>query len=187
MGYLEQKTSSQISEEKIAIEPEMLVGGVKVNYYFHCKTQLWLFSHYITMEQEDVVTIGKVIESDVFNRIKTKNVLIDNKISVDFVKRKEELLVFEIKKSSKFDNLHYYQILYYLWYLKNIKGIAKIKGVLTYPLEKKRTEVVLTEEKEREIENILKEINKIISLEKVPKPEYKPYCRHCAYFEFCWV
>lgn len=182
-----QENFSQNCEE-LKIDPEMLSSGVKVNYYFHCKTQLWLFSRFITLEQEsDLVMLGKILETQAFRKIRNRNLIIDNKISLDFVRCKGGLLVFDIKKSSKFEKSHYYQVLYYLWYLKNIKGITNVKGVISYPTEKKRVEVILIHEKEVEMKNILDEIKCITSLPTPPKPIYKNYCRKCAYFEFCWV
>jgi len=165
----------------------MLVGGVKVNYYFHCKTQLWLFSHFVTQEQEsDLVLLGKIIGEAAFKEIKSKELIIDQKISIDFVRKKDYLILYDIKKSSKFGKAHYYQILYYLWYLKKIKGMKNVKGIITYPKERKRIEVCLTREIEQKIEKILREIKQIITLPTPPKPEYKKYCRKCSYFEFCF-
>ncbi len=169
------------------LEIELLIGGIKVSYYFICKSKLWLFSHFITQEKEsELVLIGKILEEMFFKEIKSKNVLIDTKISIDFIKTKDKVVLHDIKKSSKFKEAHYYQMLYYLWYLKNIKGVEKLEGVINYPKEKKVIKVELTEEKEREIENILKKINEIISLPRPPPAVYKPYCRKCAYFEFCF-
>jgi len=182
-----QNNSSQNSEEKIEIDPEMLVGGVKINYYFHCKTQLWLFSHFVTQEQEsDLVLLGKIIGEVAFKEIKSKELIIDQKISIDFVRRKGCLVLYEIKKSSKFGEAHYYQILYYLWYLKKIKGIENTMGVITYPKERKKVDVYLTPEGEQKIEKVLQHITQITSLPQPPKPEYKKYCRKCSYFEFCF-
>jgi len=169
------------------VDTEMLIGGTKVNYFVHCKTQLWLFSHLILQEKDsELVTLGKILESLFFKEVKVKNVLIDSKISIDLIRRGEKLIIQDIKKSSKFEKAHYYQLLYYLWYLKKIKGIANLEGIISYPNERKAIKVELTEEKEREIEKILKEINEIISKPKPPLPVYKKYCRKCAYFEFCF-
>jgi CRISPR-associated exonuclease Cas4 len=181
-----QNSSSQNSEE-LETDPEMLIGGTKVNYFIHCKTQLWLFSQFILQEKEsEFVLIGKILESLFFKEVKVKNVLIDSKISIDLIRRGERLIIQDIKKSSKFEKAHYYQVLYYMWYLKNVKGIANLEGIISYPNERKTIKVELTEEKEKEIEKILKEINEIISKPKPPLPVYKKYCRKCAYFEFCF-
>lgn len=183
-----QVNSSQNSEEKIEIDSEMLVGGVKVNYFIHCKTQLWLFSHFITQEQEsDLVLLGKIIEKETFKEIKNKDITIDQKISIDFIKKKHTLILHDIKKSSKFEEAHYYQMLYYLWYLKRIKGVENVKGIINYPKERRKMEVYLSAEEEDKIKEILQKIKEIISLPRPPKPKRKKWCKKCAYFEFCFA
>jgi CRISPR-associated exonuclease Cas4 len=175
------------SSEQVEIDPEMLIGGTKVNYFIHCKTQLWLFSNFILQEKEsELVLIGRILESLFFKDVRVKDILIDSKIQIDFIKKREGLLLRDVKKSSKFEKAHYYQMLYYLWYLKQIKGIANLRGIISYPKERKTVKVELTEEGEKEIVKILKEINEIISKPKPPSPTYKKYCRKCAYFEFCF-
>lgn len=181
-----QNSFSPNSEEKIEIDEEMLIGGVKVNYYIHCKTQLWLFSHLITQEHEsEYVILGKILNEVSFQNIK-KDILIDNKISVDFIKKNGSVIIHDIKKSPKFKEAHVHQMLYYIYYLKKLKGIEKVEGRIDYPKQRKVVRIELTEEKEREIERILKDIKRIVSLKNPPKPVYKKYCRKCSYFEFCF-
>lgn len=181
------ESSSQNSEEEAEIDPEMLIGGIKVNYYIHCTTQLWLFSKFINQEKEsELVILGKLIEDYSFRKMSLKEVLIDSKICIDLIKKSNELIIYDIKKSSKFQKAHEYQMLYYLWYLKNIKGIENIKGKISYPKERRVVDVLLTNEKEKEIEEIIKRIKDITSLSNPPKPSYKKYCRRCAYFSLCW-
>jgi len=183
----ENQSSSFQNYQKFEIDLEMLIGGIKVNYYFHCKTQLWLFSHFITQEQEsELVILGRIIEENTFRDVKIKNIIIDQTISIDFKKGKKSLIIYDIKKSSKFQKAHYYQMLYYLWYLKNIKSIKNVFGIISYPLEKKKVKVVLNFSHEKEIIEILNQIKKITSLPTPPKPQYKKYCKKCSYFEFCW-
>jgi CRISPR-associated exonuclease Cas4 len=165
----------------------LLTNGSKINYYVICKTKLWLFSHFTNMEHEsELVKIGEYIELAFYKEVAVKQVLIDQTISIDFIKKGEKLILHDIKKSSKFEKAHVYQMLYYLWYLKNIKGIENAEGIINYPKERKILKVELTPEKEKEIEEILKKINEIIKQEKPPYPVYKKYCRKCAYFEFCF-
>jgi len=176
---------SQIFE----VDKEFLITGTKVNYFFHCKTQLWFFSHFVTREKDsELVLLGKILESSFLKSIKSNNINVDQRISIDFLKRGKgkKLLVCDIKKSSKFKKAHYYQMLYYLWYLKNINGITNIEGLIIYPKEKKNLKVKLTQKKEEKIVNILKEIKEVISQPKPPQPTYKKYCRKCAYFELCF-
>ena len=67
------------------------VRGTEINYYFICKTKLWLFSHNIQMEQEsESVSMGKQLHKKSYSREK-KDFTIDNLISVDFLRRGETL------------------------------------------------------------------------------------------------
>ncbi len=161
---------------------EMYVRGVQVNYYFICKTKLWLFSHNLTMENEsDLVKLGRLLHLDVFER-EQKEIYIGS-IAIDAIKKGDILEIREVKKSDKLEKAHRYQTLYYLYYLKKI-GIHA-KAVLSYPKAKKNVELEINDEIEDELNNILNEIEEICNGE-MPKPEYKGQCRKCAYFEFCF-
>lgn len=159
---------------------EMYVRGTQVNYYFVCKTKLWLFSHNISMEHEsDLVKLGALLQRQVFGR-EEKDVSI-GPIAIDVVRKGNSLEIVEVKKSDALEKADYYQVLYYLYYLSKygIKATARI----SYPHQKKSVEVKL--EKDEEIRKILEEIGEILAKE-MPKPEYKPYCRKCSYFDFCF-
>ncbi|MEM2227071.1 MAG: Dna2/Cas4 domain-containing protein [Candidatus Bathyarchaeia archaeon] len=60
-------------------------------------------------------------------------------------------------------------------------------GEILIPKERKRVRVSLDEDGERELLNALNEIKVIIGLEKPPEPKRIPFCRRCAYRDFCWV
>ncbi len=161
---------------------EMYIRGVQVNYYFICKTKLWLFSHNMNMENEsDLVKLGKLLHLDVFER-EQKEIQLGS-IAIDVIRKGDTLEIREVKKSDRLEKAHRYQTLYYLYYLKKL-GI-RAKAVLSYPKAKKNVELELNDEIEAEIERILDEIEKICKRE-MPKPEYKKQCRRCAYFEFCF-
>jgi CRISPR-associated exonuclease Cas4 len=122
--------------EKIEINPEMLIGGVKINYYFHCPTQLWYFCKGIYCEHtSDLVEFAKYLEDNYYDSGK-RNILVE-KINIDIIKIRDKVIVIEIKPKSKWKETHKWQLLYYLWYLKNIKNIRNVEGVLVYPFEKK--------------------------------------------------
>lgn len=160
------------------------INGTQINYYFICKTKLWLFSHNIQLEDEsDNVKLGKILHEDSFKR--DKEFLIDNLINVDFIKFTDCIEVHEVKKTQKMEKSHKYQLLYYIYYLKNEKGIENIKGFLDYPKNRKKKEIFLTEENEKELIKIIGDINEINSSE-MPKPKKSKICRKCAYFEFCF-
>ena len=160
------------------------ISGEQINYYFVCSTKLWLFSHKIELESfSDLVSLGKYIDKNTYNR--EKGFIIDNKIQIDFIKNNDFIELHEIKLSQKLERAHEFQLLYYMYYLKNEKDIENIKGFLDYPKNRKKKEIFLTEEKEEELLDIIEDINKIISNE-MPKPKKSKICSKCAYFEFCF-
>lgn len=160
------------------------INGTQINYYFICKTKLWLFSHNVRLEHEsENVKLGKILHEDSFKR--EKDFLIDNLINVDFIKIADSIEIHEVKKTQKMEESHEFQLLYYMYYLKTEKDIENIKGFLDYPKNRKKKEIILTKEKEYELMEIIEDITKINENE-MPKPKRSKICRKCAYFEFCF-
>lgn len=158
------------------------ITGVKVNYLYVCERKLWLFDRGISMEQTyDKVLLGKLLGEQSYPRKKGREILIENLINIDIVDRES---IREIKYSDKLKEADRIQVLYYLYFLKQL-GIEK-RGIINYPKIKKREEVILTPEKEEEVESALKRINEILLMPKPPKLIKKSYCTKCAYFQFCW-
>jgi len=163
----------------------MKITGVMVQYYIACKRELWFFANHINMNYDNVyIQLGRLIHEKSFSQEK-KNISIDNIISFDFIKKKGNIVVFEIKKSSRLEEPVRWQLYYYLWYLKQ-KGI-EAEGILTYPKERKREKITLKKEVEERFPEILKDIESIVKEQNPPKPEKKPYCKKCTYYELCWV
>lgn len=161
---------------------ELKVNGIKVNYYYVCKRKLWLFDRRITMEDKsEKVALGLLLHQESYKNLNSKEVMIDNLISIDIV---DSFNVMEVKYSDKMKQADKMQILYYLYYLKRL-GIDK-KGIINYPKQRKREYLELTEEYEKEVEETLKNIDKILREEKPPEVINLPYCKKCAYFEFCY-
>ncbi|MBI5681167.1 MAG: CRISPR-associated protein Cas4 [Methanobacterium sp.] len=166
-------------------EKELRIIGTQINYYFICKTKLWLFSHHIQMEQEsELVSLGKLLHQKSYKD--EKEYTIDNLISVDFIKKRDCLELHEVKKSNKMEKSHEYQLLYYMYYLKDKKGIENIKGIINYPKMRKKVTIDLDESKEMELMDIIKDIGNVINNE-APKPVKMKICKKCAYYEFCWI
>ena len=159
--------------------------GTQINYYFHCKRQLWLFTHQITCEQgSDTVYLGRVIHETSYER-ERKEVEIDQ-IKLDFLDVHDGVL-HEVKKSDKWSEAHEWQVLYYLYVLKQ-KGVTGLRGELNYPVIRRTISVELTPEKEQRLENILADIRRIIQLPIPPDISVKKsVCRKCSYFELCYV
>lgn len=156
--------------------------GTQVNYYFVCKRKLWLFSHGMEQESEsDLVMLGKLLHEYCYQR-ELKEVQV-GRIKIDFFGKGGE--VHEVKRSRKIEDAHIHQLLYYLYYLKNVMGVD-VKGVLHYPLLRKRIEIRLGDEEKERVEWVLKRIGEIISLPIPPQPSWIKACKFCAYCELCW-
>lgn len=160
------------------------VTGVMVYYYFVCKRKLWFFANDLNMESSsELVSIGKLVDETSYGREK-KNILIDESISIDFLK--DWKIVHEVKKSRKLDEASKWQLKYYMWVLKN-KGVEIEKGILDYPLLRKREDILLDKKDEEELESILEDIKKIISSKRPPVALNTGVCNKCAYYEFCYI
>lgn len=160
------------------------INGTQINYYFICKTKLWLFSHNIQLEDEhENVKLGKFLHETSFKR--GKDFLIDNLINVDFIKITDSVEIHEVKKSQKMNLANEYQLLYYMFYLKHEKDIKNVVGFLNYPDSRKKKKITLTKEKEQDLFEIIDNIKNIVD-SSMPKPKKKRICSKCAYFEFCF-
>lgn len=159
------------------------VGGVEVNYYLICKRKLWWYAHDLGMEKSsDRVLLGKLMHEESYAR-KRKEYLIDDLVRIDFI---EDETVHEVKLSKAMEEAHVYQLLYYLYFLKQ-RGVEVRRGMINYPRSKRQMEVELTPEREREIEEILKGIGATVRLPAPPNVEWMSICRKCAYAELCWA
>ncbi|MBZ9691841.1 CRISPR-associated protein Cas4 [Clostridium botulinum] len=163
---------------------EYKVQGTKFNYYFVCKRKLWLFSKGISMEDgNDKIQEGKIAhEYSYKNKEKNKEKLVDELIKIDIVEKDE---IREVKLSSKMKDSDRMQLLYYLFYLKQL-GINK-KGTLNYVKERKKEEVILKKEDEIKIVEVLKNIKIVLNLKYPPKVEKFNYCKKCSYYEYCYI
>jgi len=143
------------------------------------------------MEQEHVtggvgqenVALGTLLHQESYPSQTRKDILVDGLIRLDFT---DDGVVHEIKKSKGGERATRYQILYYLFYLKHVKGI-ETTGVIDYPLQRRRQEVALTPELEADIAALLDQIETTRQL-PAPPPVAKPFalCKQCAYQELCW-
>lgn len=155
-----------------------------INYYSICHRSLWYIIHGLEAAQDHpFLEIGRFITQEAYARSK-KEVVFEN-LKIDLVKKENnDVVVAEIKKSSKAKKSAQLQLAYYLYRLKEI-GITA-RGELLYPEEKKREKVVLSKELENLLHITILEIEKISNLEKPPELRKIPYCRNCAYRDFCW-
>ena len=161
-----------------------LYTGTQVNYYLVCARKLWLFSHDVTLEHtSERVELGRLIHETSFAR-ERKEVLID-RIKIDFSGR--EGIIHEVKKGRSLERAHRFQLLYYLYYLKQ-RGVENVRGELHYPKLRRRETVELTPEAERELEAILTNIERVLSQPKpLPRIAKTSLCKKCSYYELCYA
>jgi len=164
----------------------MKVNGTIINYYFHCKRQCWLHAQRINLEDNsEDVRIDKVLHELKNEGKKNTEIAIDN-VKID--KITEEYLV-EMKKSDADTEATKWQTLLYLKTLKD-KGVerkGKIEFIEKNKQDKKVVIVDLTDEHEKQLEHLIDEITAFMAADKPPKSEFKPKCKKCAYYEYCFI
>jgi len=162
-----------------------ILNGTLVESFLICKRQAWLMGHQIIPDQDHpYLEMGRLIDEESYIEEK-KKISLENMV-IDLIKMEnKKILIGEIKKSSKIQDVAKLQLIFYLYTLKKY-GI-KLDGVLLFPKEKKKIYVELDEENEKRIINTIEEINRLINQPYPPKPEKIKYCNHCAYKEFCWA
>ena len=164
----------------------MKVNGTLVNYYFFCKTKLWLHANRINLEDNsEDVRIGRILHEINEEKGKKTEIAIDN-IKIDKITR--DYLV-EVKKSDSDREAVKWQVLLYLYKLKQ-KGVIK-KGKIEYIEKrgkgKKIDYIELDEVNERELLEVLEHIEDLINLERPPEPIFETHCKKCAYYEYCFI
>jgi len=134
-------------------------------------------------EDDPNVDIGRFIAQHSYKRDK-KEISIGH-IKMDILRQeKGQLVIGEVKKSSKFEESARMQLAFYLLELKQI-GIDAV-GELMFPKEKKKIKLELTDDLICQIEKAKREILRIVYQELPPPPKRIFYCKNCAYAEFCW-
>ena len=164
----------------------MKITGTLINYYFHCKRQCYLFGNRLNLEDNsEQVKIGKAIHEEKLENDQNAEIAIEN-IRLD--KLTKEYLT-EVKKSDASLESCKWQLIFYLKVLKD-KGINR-KGKLEF-IEKNKSDkkiyyYELDEKLERELNNYIKEIEKLLDSEILPDIINKPRCKKCAYYEYCYI
>ena len=134
-------------------------------------------------QDNDFFEIGRLIHDESYRREK-KEIQFEN-VKFDLVTGKdEELVIAEIKKSSRFEKATTMQLAFYLWKLAK-KGIHA-SGEIRVPKEKKRKPVTLTNELKTELEAALVHIETIVNAGTPQPPQKIKFCKNCSYNEFCW-
>ncbi len=171
----------------------MTITGTMFNYYFVCHRELWLFAHGAQCETDsDAVRMGKHIHETSYAQEK-KELDIDGTIVLDWFDAQRGV-VHEVKKSPSMEIAHEWQVLYYVYYLKQ-KGLRTaehekdlcIKGEQNSQTLSMKKTVILTPDKERELrEQILPDIERIIAQDDMPSTQTWKVCKTCSYCDLCY-
>ena len=158
--------------------------GTLVWYYTICPRECWLMAHQIEPERDnDLLAQGRLNTEAHYGR-REKEVTLPGGVRVDQVRReKGQLILSEVKKSSKFLPAAKLQLAYYLWVLEQ-EGVEATGEVLV-PDERKREAVSLTEMRDTLLE-VMEKVGTLTAEPKPPKAEWLHFCKTCAYAEFCW-
>ena len=133
----------------------------------------------------DMVFEGRLIHENTYPQRSSRyeEIAIDG-IREDYHDAKEKVM-HDIKKSNKIESAHEWQLKYYLYVFER-NGMYGHKGVIEYPVLRKTTAVVLTDEDRLRIGEIEKEIEKISQAEECPDREKRKLCVNCSYYDFCY-
>ena len=164
----------------------MNITGTHFNYYQVCRRKLWLFANGIGMEHtSDLVYEGRLIHEESYPQRSEKYEEIEmDGIKVDYYDARNKV-IHEIKKSDKVEKAHEWQLKYYIYVFER-NGIEGVKGILEYPVLRKKDEIVLSEVDRDRLIVMEKEIIHIIEKEDCPPREKKKICKNCSYYDFCY-
>lgn len=157
-----------------------MINGTLISYYVICKRKLYLHAHKIKTEHtSDLVKLGKYYHKEFEEKDEDKKMI--NGVKIDKI---DGVYLIEYKKSNSDVKAAEYQLLFYLMKLKEA-GIVK-KGKLKFKDNRNDIEILLTEDKEKDLVEIIKEISRLLQSDKVPPVINQRKCRKCAYYEFCY-
>ncbi len=161
------------------------VNGTLIWYYNICKREVWLMSRNIVPDQHNEnIDLGKFLHENSFSRKKKEISFGSVKFDV-ILDTKEKLVIGETKKSSRYEEASKWQMLFYLKTLKDAGIYAE--GVMLYPEEKRRDEVLLDSSSLKMLKGMVDEINSIMEKEEPPKAQKCKSCKNCGYFEYCYA
>jgi CRISPR-associated exonuclease Cas4 len=174
-------------EEKGPTEgPQPLaIGGTWIWYYAICQREVWLMAHAITPdEDDDNLEYGRFLHERAFSRDGDEVSVGVNKMD-RVVADNGSLIVVEIKKSSRAIDSARLQLANYLMDLEE-RGVPA-QGELRFPEEHRRETLILDDAWRRTIRETREAIAALVATKLPPPPKRIPWCRQCAYRDFCWT
>ncbi len=163
------------------------ITATYINIFHVCHRELWLHAHEIRMEHtSDIVTEGRIIGEYTYpQRTEKYTEIAFDGIKIDFYDPKNKV-VHEIKKSPKMEDAHVAQVKYYLFVLKR-NGIKNATGIIEYPKQRIKKEVILSPDDEIQIIKWEIDIQQTIQQQHCPPVLKKTVCKSCSYADFCYA
>jgi CRISPR-associated exonuclease Cas4 len=151
-----------------------------IQYYHACERELWFASRRFEIDRENPAVVrGTRVDDTAYDGRESKHL---GMIAIDLL---EDGRIVEVKPSSALVVPARMQLSYYLWYLDRVADIQR-EGVLAHPRERTRETVVLTDEREERVEESIQGVHSVVTSERPPPAEEKPFCDACAYHDLCW-
>lgn len=166
-------------------ESNVPIPGTLIWYYMICPRQVWLMAHQLNPDEDNPdLEYGRFLQREAYRREK-KEVSLDRS-KMDFLDRVHgEMIVVEVKKSSRAIESNRLQLAHYLLTLEE-NGIY-VKGELRFPDERKRETVILDDQLRQHVLSVRAAVRRIMVDENPPAPQKTKWCRSCAYAFFCWA
>jgi CRISPR-associated exonuclease Cas4 len=165
----------------------MQLTATHINYYHVCKRKLWLFASGINMEHtSDTVAEGKLTHETAYPQRPEKYTEVEiGGSKIDFYDAKNKV-IHEVKKSDSIEAAHEWQVKYYIWLLEQ-QGVEGVSGIIEYPKLRHTSHVELSAADALYLQEVMQNIQKILSDEKCPPCINSKICRQCAYYDFCYI
>jgi len=160
--------------------------GTLLWYWAICKREAWLMAHELNPDEDDpYLELGRFLSRKAYPRARRRELALPGmKLDLLETEQGNEVIVAEIKKSSRFLEAARLQLLFYLYRLEE-EGVT-VRGELRIPREKKRIHVNLDEAGRQQLQHAIAELQTLIEQPVPPLAVRIPFCRRCAYREFCW-
>ena len=159
-----------------------------IAYYFTCHRKLWLYANGVEMEHfSEQVLEGRQIHAHSFSRRSQEYVEVQLEgIKIDFFDPRARV-VHETKRGRAIETAHIAQVQYYLYKLGQL-GINDATGLIEYPdLRRTQSVAALDNAMVEEIATWEDAVQQILALPECPAVINKPYCRHCAFHDLCYI
>ncbi|WP_286980740.1 CRISPR-associated protein Cas4 [Pseudothermotoga sp.] len=163
---------------------KMITGTVLLSFTV-CEREAWLIAHQIEPEQSNpFIEIGRLIHTESYRKNQIREIALPG-IKIDMIYSQGQVTVVgEIKKSSKFLKGARLQLLYYLSELKK-RGVHAA-GKIMIPKEKKQIDINLDDQGIKDLNQAIENVEKLVSLPKIPQKIRNAFCTKCGYEQFCW-